>query len=1239
MGTKNQTSTVQQSIPGWLSGAYQDLISKGQALQSSGTYHPYTGGFTADQQAAFSNIANLGGSAAPYFNAANQNYTNGVVPAYQNVASYESPYNQAVIDATQKQFNLQNAQQQQGVIGNAIAKGAMGGNRVGVAQAQLAGQQQTAQAPVIAGLYNQNYAQALAAAQAQQQTALTAAAGQTNLGNTAMSTNLAQAQAQLGAGTQQQNYNYQQYLNQQSYPYQQLSWLAGLVNGTGNVGSTATTTSPSGNILSQILGLGLVGGSLFKDGGRVHRDSGGVIPYTLQSSALQPDGTSFPTYISEGMPYSNGSSGIYLPYIPTGSVGHGQHGYVNPAPLPGEDPLTAYLKQQMMVASEARADGGVVRPHLASGGVGDIYGGILQYQPSSGSYSGIYPGAGAPVMLPPSGMNTVPSPATSFAVAPSTGGSGGSTFDVGYDPSYPISSAFNGGWGSPATGSVGLGLTPDSNGFGIVPSYTPSPGVSAYTYDGSSYHPLTSSGNIGNQNAIAAANAQAANDNMNWEPAVATGTSGGDPWAGQRIGGNDYGTTTPGLFTGSRAQPISAGGGHVGLLGGMLGLNGGRTGLDRLFGINGGSGLFGGGTLLGGFFNNLGSHGGSSTSYNAPPVGSNFLNARGVSTSGVNALAPVAANNLNAQLAGSSQRGSFGVASGGSVGDNGMGKNEGVLPQIDWSHSGFDTLIPTLGKFNYDTKGRSESANIEDRRPISDAAVEQLYTNSSPQQPLMDSTKFSDGVPWASDHFTRTGYAAGGAPSIADTYYPGMVGNNGLISLQQPITPVVSNVAPDASSYAGNDTAPPPPDTSGLVPVDTFDPTQYGNTNNGVVPYTQGSQFETQADPRYSQNIGDVFNSLRNGKGLNLSPDVRQSLLAAGAGMMASKSPFPLQGIGEGVLTGVNTWNTRQDIERNNAQIRAQIAQSGQDIATRAAVAQGQIAQMRYEFTPSMGGMVVADKMNPNASQIIPYAQFKGWAQQNGIDPANTPNGGNPPAVANDTPEGTRFTVTPPPNRGVNPMTFTQTGQQIVQNQSVATLDAARQANQAANDTMLQLDALRNSAAQLPSSGFLVPGQWETQRADIAKSLNTLSSMTGTPLNFKPETIASIEEMNKLTTQFGFNLAKTTGSDVAASVVTQGIGAVPSIENTPQGFKAITGLIQAGLNRTRDYYAFLNNWARTYGGDLTGATDYFNQVAPPSVYAEAAILSSAVVPKSQADIDSAPSGTMFNINGKLKIKP
>jgi len=139
-----------------------------------------------------------------------------------------------------------------------------------VAQGVLAGQQQLAQAPVIAGLENTGYQQAVSTAENQQQAGLTGATNLANIGNSVQSSGLAGANAQIGAGTLQQQTqqaqdtaNYGQYAQAQAYPYQQQQWLAGIEGQIApGLGSTSSTTGPPPNQYAQYLGAGVAGAGL-----------------------------------------------------------------------------------------------------------------------------------------------------------------------------------------------------------------------------------------------------------------------------------------------------------------------------------------------------------------------------------------------------------------------------------------------------------------------------------------------------------------------------------------------------------------------------------------------------------------------------------------------------------------------------------------------------------------------------------------------------------------------------------------------------------------------------------------------------------------------------------------------------------------------------------------------------------------------------------------------------------------
>jgi hypothetical protein len=124
--------------------------------------------------------ANLPGAVAPTNQQAAGLYsgtTGNIDPtAYsgQAVSQYFNPYVQNVVNATQAQFANQNAIQANQLRGQAASQGALGGDRAGVAQGVLAGQQQLAQAPVLAGLYSQGFGQAQQEFNTQQQTQLAA---------------------------------------------------------------------------------------------------------------------------------------------------------------------------------------------------------------------------------------------------------------------------------------------------------------------------------------------------------------------------------------------------------------------------------------------------------------------------------------------------------------------------------------------------------------------------------------------------------------------------------------------------------------------------------------------------------------------------------------------------------------------------------------------------------------------------------------------------------------------------------------------------------------------------------------------------------------------------------------------------------------------------------------------------------------------------------------------------------
>lgn len=304
MGKGGGSSTTSTELPQWLQKNLQDVYSRANTLsqQPLSQYSaPLVAGFTPAQNAAFNTINNAQGSYAPYLNTASQYTAKSAAPISSNqIQQYQNPYTQQVVDATQAQLNQNNAIQQQDLLGKAIQSGAspFGGDRAGVAAATLANQQKLADNQTIANLYSQGYSQALG--QANADAARQASAGQTfaGYGQQALNDALTAANAQLSAGTTQQqlaqqqlNIPYQQFQQQQAYPYQQLGVLeqaTGLAGGLAGGTSRTTTNYAEGGV------VGVLNASAsmphYADGGFGIPDiSQGYIPqsqYTMQGSNI-----------------------------------------------------------------------------------------------------------------------------------------------------------------------------------------------------------------------------------------------------------------------------------------------------------------------------------------------------------------------------------------------------------------------------------------------------------------------------------------------------------------------------------------------------------------------------------------------------------------------------------------------------------------------------------------------------------------------------------------------------------------------------------------------------------------------------------------------------------------------------------------------------------------------------------------------------------------------------------------
>jgi hypothetical protein len=233
--------------------------------QYGNTPDAFVAPINATQQAGIAGTSNAANLAQPFYGAA----TGLTMAGAQDVGplsagqiqQYQNPYTQAVVGSTLGALGQQFGQQQSQQQAEAIKAGAFGGDRAGLQRAALMGQQGLAASQAIAPLYQQGYQQAVQTAQGQQgvvagDLARRMAAGQqiAGLGAGAQQSAISGAQAQLGAGTVSQQTDqagkqalYNQFLQEQGYPFQVAQFLANIAMGTGALsGSTTSTQQPSG---------------------------------------------------------------------------------------------------------------------------------------------------------------------------------------------------------------------------------------------------------------------------------------------------------------------------------------------------------------------------------------------------------------------------------------------------------------------------------------------------------------------------------------------------------------------------------------------------------------------------------------------------------------------------------------------------------------------------------------------------------------------------------------------------------------------------------------------------------------------------------------------------------------------------------------------------------------------------------------------------------------------------------
>jgi hypothetical protein len=161
---------------------------------------------------------------------------------------------------------------------------------------------------------------------------------------------------------------------------------------------------------------------------------------------------------------------------------------------------------------------------------------------------------------------------------------------------------------------------------------------------------------------------------------------------------------------------------------------------------------------------------------------------------------------------------------------------------------------------------------------------------------------------------------------------------------------------------------------------------------------------------------------------------------------------------------------------------------------------------------------------------------------------------------------------------------------------------------QAAQATLYRLGIIDHAIDALGPNWM---GAGSNLKASLAKYWNGLAqSIPGIPqsviskLQIDPNKIGTWEDINKQTTNLGFELAKTLGSREAQMIVQQSIASVPGAQQTYIGSKLVSASLRQAAQRQQDYYEYLGQHPGQIGADIA-----FNRLHPVQQYVDTAVKS------------------------------
>jgi hypothetical protein len=281
---KNTTQTTE--LPAWARGYAKDVLAKGAALTDINTnpYVQYGGQRVSDfsplQQQSFQGAANL------QYNPVGQQYTG------ENVGQYMNPYLQNALAPQLREAASAGLMAQNMDAAKAVGQGAFGGTRGALQQSLTQKNVLQNMADINARGYSDAFNQAAGMFNTDQARRIQEAQFGAGYG---MDVNRLQNQYGQQQQAQQQrgiDVAYQNFLDEQNYPYKQLGFMSDLIKNPaiGSRNQQQMYENSGDNTLSTVAGLGAVakGAGIFKEGGIVgYADGGDIASYAERLSDEQ----------------------------------------------------------------------------------------------------------------------------------------------------------------------------------------------------------------------------------------------------------------------------------------------------------------------------------------------------------------------------------------------------------------------------------------------------------------------------------------------------------------------------------------------------------------------------------------------------------------------------------------------------------------------------------------------------------------------------------------------------------------------------------------------------------------------------------------------------------------------------------------------------------------------------------------------------------------------------------------